>query len=156
VARRHESLRRTAAVLGLIAATGHGSGCAPRAATGRQDEVIAVEATFGGTWCRRIEDPAVVAELVSARRELEGGFQAAWTPLPEPGLYLVFLGTGGELQRLGVGDGQAQTLADGRQLFQPIDGATAARLVDLAGGPPVGPPDRPCVAFAAPAAEKDA
>jgi hypothetical protein len=154
VARRH-GLRRAAAILGLIAA-GTGSACAPRGATERQDEVIAVEATFGGAWCRRIEDPAVVAELVSARRALEGSWQAAWTPLPAPGLYLVFLGTGGELERLGVGDGQAQTVADGRQLFQPIDGDTAARLVDLAGGPPVGPPDRPCVASAAPAAEPDA
>ena len=118
-------------------------------ACGSQDpaaarEVLAVEASFGGSWCHRIEDPAVVAELSTERRALDGNWRAAWTPLPEASLELVFVGASEELGRLGIGDGQAQTTQDGRQVFQPIANETAARFVSLAGGPPLGPPDRPC------------
>lgn len=125
----------------MLAAFQAGCGTRERSAT---VEVLAVEASFGGSWCRRIEDAATIEALATARGDLERGWRRSWTPLATPSLELVFVGAEGELGRLGIGGGQAQTTADGRQVFQPIDDRAAARFVALAGGPPLGPPDRPC------------
>lgn len=136
--------RSSAAAFGLAALAALHAGCGSQEPTNAVD-VLAVEASFGGSWCRRIEDAATVEALATARGDLERGWRRSWTPLATPSLELVFVGAEGELGRLGIGGGQAQTTADGRQVFQPIDDRAAARFVALAGGPPVGPPDRPCV-----------
>lgn len=141
----------------LLAAAGVfalGSGCGARQGAAEPLEgASAVEATFGDAWCRRIEDPQAVAALVAARNALGGQWQPAWTPLQQPGLTLRYFEASGELEHLGLGDGQVQSRVEGRQVFRPIDQASAARLVALAGGPPTGPPDHPCSTGAAPSDE---
>jgi hypothetical protein len=149
--RRHErtvrehSLVPRAAAAAAIAVLACLAACGGEKSPSALDETHAIEATFGASWCRRIEEPTEIAALVEARRALEGRWQPAWIVLGAPGLELAFLGPGGdEIERLGVGGGQAQTEIDGRHVFRAIDEATAARLVKLAGGPPIGTPDRAC------------
>jgi hypothetical protein len=104
----------------------------------------AVEARFGASYCRRIEDREQLGELVAFAASVRTGWQAAWNEPPPPQLVIDFYQGDARVLRLGVGDGQLFTTLEERAFFQPLDAARADDLIRRLGGPPTDAPAVPC------------
>lgn len=127
-----------------------GAACAPPAGPTLQlpTETVAVEVRIGspdgGGFCRRLEDPAALDDLLAFAAAHSTGWEASWNEQEAPPLVFRFLDETGGGPSLGIGEGQLHATFEGRSYFQPLSEAERRDLLERLGGPPTGAPEIAC------------
>lgn len=110
------------------------------------DRVSAVEVRFGDHYCRRIEDPQAVAALASFLGRHGGGWQPFWgEPSSAAQVRATYLDDARVVANLGLEASQLVSRIGDRWVFLPLTSSEATQFLELLGGPPVAPPQSPCL-----------
>lgn len=123
------------------------SACAPPAPHPEipaAESVIAAEATFGDTLCRRIDAPSALTALVDFLAATDTGWQPFWGDPIEPQVKVELLGEAGTGTSFGLADAQFLARVDDAPAFRAASESEARRFIELLGGVPVGQPENPC------------
>ncbi len=110
--------------------------CAPAGSDSAEIEfrASAIEARFGNG-CRAVDPVAPVLEFLEG---LSPDWQPFWTEPEETAFVLTLMVDGRPVQRVGLGAGSATLETTGGRLFRQMTSAESERLVELAGGVPLG------------------